>query len=57
MPHADLMVLVFVHGSVTDDETRVILTPVTGSNDCQNDYINASYIDVSMWTLIATHLM
>ena len=31
----------------TDDDHRVVLRPLEGHKDCQNDYINASYVDVS----------
>ena len=31
--------------NVTDDDNRVILTPM---EDLSNDYINASYVDVSI---------
>ena len=31
----------------TDDDNRIILKPLNGSTDCQNDYINASYVDAS----------
>ena len=33
--------------SYIDDDSRVILKPLTGHEDCQHDYINASYVDVS----------
>ena len=31
----------------TDDDNHVILSPLEGHEDCQGDYINASYVDVS----------
>ena len=31
-----------------DDDNRVILEPIPGYMNCHHDYINASYIDVSM---------
>ena len=31
----------------TDDDNRIMLKPIPGHQDCQNDYINACYIDVS----------
>lgn len=31
----------------SDDDNRVILTSIPGFDDCQHDYINASYVDVS----------
>ena len=34
--------------SYIDDDSRVILKPLLGHNDCQHDYINASYVDVSI---------
>ena len=33
--------------SYTDDDNRVVLNPLEGHEDCQSDYINASYVDVS----------
>ena len=33
--------------SYIDDDSRVILKPLPGRDDCQHDYINASYVDVS----------
>ena len=32
----------------TDDDNRIVLKPLTDINDCQRDYINACYIDVSL---------
>ena len=32
---------------LTDDDNRVVLRPLEGHEDCQSDYINASYVDVS----------
>ena len=29
-----------------DDENRIVLKPIPGAVDCQEDYINACYIDV-----------
>ena len=29
-----------------DDDNRIVLQPLSGSSDCQKDYINASYVDV-----------
>ena len=34
--------------SLIDDDNRIILNPIPGQQDCQNDYINASYLDVSI---------
>ena len=31
----------------SDDDNRIILTPTKGHPDCQGDFINASFIDVS----------
>ena len=38
-----------LHGEplLTDDDNRVVLRPLEGHEDCQSDYINASYVDVS----------
>ena len=30
-----------------DDNNRIVLQPTEGLSDCQNDYINACYINVS----------
>ena len=30
-----------------DDDNRIVLQPLGESKDCQGDYINACYIDVS----------
>ena len=34
------------HLFILDDDNRIILKSLTGRPDCQNDYINASYIEV-----------
>ena len=31
----------------TDDDHRVVLTSISGGVECEHDYINAAYIDVS----------
>ena len=31
-----------------DDDCRIVLEPITGIPDYQHDYINASYVDVSL---------
>ena len=31
-----------------DDDNRIILKPMVGRPDCQGDYINASFVNVSM---------
>jgi len=36
-----------VSPSYTDDDNRVVLRPLEGHEDCQSDYVNASYVDVS----------
>ena len=38
-----------LHGEplLTDDDNRVVLRPLEGHEDCQSDYVNASYVDVS----------
>ena len=38
-------ILLFLH---SDDDNRIVLQPISGHSDCQKDYINASYIDVSI---------
>ena len=32
----------------TDNDNRPKLEPIAGNQDCQHDYINASFIDVSL---------
>ena len=32
----------------TDDNNRIVLQPIPNDKDCQGDYINACYIDVSI---------
>ena len=34
--------------SFIDDDNRIVLDTIPGQQDCQNDYINASYLDVSI---------
>ena len=34
--------------TVLDDEHRVQLKPLPDHRDCQGDYVNASYVDVSL---------
>ena len=31
-----------------DDDNLIILDPIPGQEDCQSDYINACYVDVSV---------
>ncbi len=31
-----------------DDDNRIVLQPLSGQEDCQSDYINACYVDVSV---------
>ena len=43
--------------SVADDDNRIILRPIRGHSDCQREFINACYIDVSdtfMFALVHT---
>ena len=39
------------HGNYTilnaDDDNRIALKPIPEAEDCQKDYINACYVDVS----------
>ena len=35
----------------TDDDNLIILDPIPGQEDCQSDYINACYVDVSVCML------
>ena len=32
-----------------DDDNRIVLQPLAESKDCQGDYINACYMDVSTY--------
>ena len=34
--------------TVLDDEHRMQLKPLPDHRDCQGDYVNASYVDVSL---------
>ena len=34
-----------------DDDNLIILDPIPGQEDCQSDYINACYVDVSVCDL------
>ena len=40
------------YNSLIDDDNRIILNPIPGQQDCQNDYINASYLDVSIYSIM-----
>ena len=33
----------------SDDDNRIALKPLADANDCQRDYINACYVDVSLF--------
>ncbi len=35
-----------------DDDNRIVLQPMSGQEDCQSDYINACYVDVSVWVCV-----
>lgn len=37
---------------VSDDDNRLKLKPIGGRPDCHHDYINASYVDVSMHAIV-----
>ena len=37
-----------------DDDNLIILDPIPGQEDCQSDYINACYVDVSVCDLFST---
>ena len=41
--------MLYFINSLIDDDNRVILIPILGQQDCQNDYINASFLDVSIF--------
>ena len=42
------MLVINLHNiNQTDDHNRIILTPLSDYEDCQGDFINASFIDVS----------
>ena len=46
--NACINVYIYTCGLCTDDDNRVVLKQYPGHEDCQHDYINASYIDVSI---------
>ena len=33
---------------LSDDDNRIVLKPLADVSDCQRDYINACYVDVSL---------
>ena len=37
-----------ISGLSADNDNRPKLDPIPGNRDCQHDYINASFIDVSL---------
>ena len=37
----------------TDDNHRVVLKSISGGVDCEHDYINAAYVDVSFLRFLA----
>ncbi len=39
------------HWFPADDDNLIILDPIPGEEDCQSDYINACYVDVSVCDL------
>ena len=43
----NVYMLFFIISSI-DDDNRIILGTIPGQQDCQNDYINASFLDVSI---------
>ena len=45
-----LWIINYCH-SYIDDDSHVILKPLPGHDDCQHDYINTSYVDVSTSSL------
>ena len=41
-----------------DDDNRIVLKPLADVSDCQRDYINACYVDVSLvCTAYSKHLL
>lgn len=49
------MMRCYMHLICTDDDNRVKLKSLSGREDCQHDYINASYVDVSIPLTMCTH--
>ena len=41
------------HLSHVDDDNRIVLQPLYGHSDCQQDYINACYINVGFSLLLS----
>ena len=39
----------------SDDDNRIVLQPINGRSDCQNDYINASYVEVGVSSNVNAH--
>ena len=44
------------HKRYTDDDNRIVLQPLSGSSDCQKDYINASYVDVCAFIILHVYI-
>ena len=43
--------LILITPIPADDDNLIILDPIPGQEDCQSDYINACYVDVSVCVL------
>ena len=48
IPYTGTSLLVPFVFFLSDDDNRIVLKPIGDLSDCQRDYINASYIDVSI---------
>ena len=46
--HTLVFNIIFYSHISSDDDNRIVLKPLS---DCQNDYINASYVDVRIYSL------
>ena len=40
-----------------DDDNRIVLKPLADASDCQRDYINACYVDVSLFSAYQSALL
>ena len=43
----EIVLIKFAFSFDTDDDHRIVLKSISGGVDCEHDYINAAYIDVS----------
>ena len=49
----EIVLIKFAFSFDTDDDHRVVLKSISGGVECEHDYINAAYIDVSFLKMFA----